>query len=71
MTTKEKKRTPEQEIVYQSGRLYGITEGMAKCNELMEQGRLKMEQAMIGLHYCQRSRATFDDAVEELGWEKP
>ena len=46
-------------------------EAALKCNELMEQGRLKMEQAMIGLHYCQRSRATFDDAVEDLGWEKP
>jgi hypothetical protein len=37
----------------------------------MAQNRLKVEQAMIALHYCQRSRASFDDAVEELGWEKP
>jgi hypothetical protein len=46
-------------------------EAAVKCNELMEQGRLKMEQAIIALHYCQRSRAAFDDAVEEMGWEKP
>ena len=59
-------------ILAAAGKLDANTyEAAVKCNDLMEQGRLKMEQAIIALHYCQRSRATFDDAVEEMGWEKP
>ncbi|HEY9760345.1 MAG TPA: hypothetical protein V6C97_34625 [Oculatellaceae cyanobacterium] len=41
------------------------------CQNLVDENRLKIEQAIIALHYCQRSRVSFDDAIEELGWEKP
>jgi hypothetical protein len=41
------------------------------CKELMKGDRLRVEQAMIVLNYCQRSRMTFDEAIDELGWEKP
>ncbi len=42
-----------------------------QTNDLIEQKRLKVEQAIIALHYCERMRVSFDDAVEEMGWEKP
>jgi hypothetical protein len=46
-------------------------ESAAVCQNLVDENRLKIEQAIIALHYCQRSRVSFDDAIEELGWEKP
>lgn len=49
----------------------GTLEAAAKCQGLIEENRLKVEQAIIALHYCQRSRVSFDEAVDELGWEKP
>lgn len=59
-------------ILVAAGKIDKITlEAAAKCQTLIEDGRLKVEQAIIALHYCQRSRVSFDEAVEELGWEKP
>jgi hypothetical protein len=42
-----------------------------RCQFLIREGYLKMEQAIIALHYCQRSQVSFDDALEELGWTLP
>jgi len=38
-------RTPEQNIIFQEGRLLGLTEGMHKCNELMEAADAKRTPA--------------------------
>jgi hypothetical protein len=40
-----------------------------RCQFLIREGFLKMEQAIIALHYCQRKQVTFDEAMEELGWQ--
>jgi hypothetical protein len=37
----------------------------------MKEDRMKLEQVMIVLNFCQRSRMTFDEAIEELGWDAP
>jgi serine/threonine-protein kinase len=42
-----------------------------QCQSLIEHGRLDPGKAIIALHYCQRSRVGFYEAVEELGWERP
>lgn len=42
-----------------------------RCQFLVREGYLKMEQAIIALNYCQRSQVSFDDALEELGWTLP
>jgi len=36
---------------------------------LLERGGMKVEKAIIALHYCQRSRISLDEALEELGWK--
>ena len=41
-----------------------------KCKQYVREDRMKVEQTMILLHYCQRSRMTFDEAFDELGWDK-
>ncbi|MGH9550160.1 MAG: hypothetical protein ACRD3W_12330, partial [Terriglobales bacterium] len=42
-----------------------------QCLSLIESDRLRIDRAVIALHYCQRSRVGFYQAVEELGWERP
>lgn len=39
-----------------------------ECQSAIELERLKPEQAIIALHYCQRTRSKFVDALDELGW---
>jgi hypothetical protein len=59
-------------ILEAAGKVDKITyEAAGRCQTLLEEKRLKIEQAIIALHYCQRSRVSFDDAIDELGWEKP
>lgn len=41
------------------------------CQTLIDEGRLDVGKAIIALNYCERSRVSFDEAVEEMGWEKP
>lgn len=42
-----------------------------RCQFLIREGFLKMEEAIIALHSCQRNQISFDDALEELGWTVP
>ena len=37
-----------------------------QCRSLIEKNELKPEQAIIALHYCQRSRVSLNDALTEL-----
>jgi len=59
-------------ILEAAGKFDKLTfEAATVCQGLLEENRLKVEQAIIALHYCQRSRVSFEDAILELGWEKP
>ncbi|MBZ0189749.1 MAG: serine/threonine protein kinase [Candidatus Obscuribacterales bacterium] len=40
-----------------------------QCQSLIEKGDLKIEKAIIALHYCQRSRIGLKEALDELGWK--
>jgi len=42
-----------------------------QCLSLMDADRLRLDRAVIALLYCHRSRVTFYQAVDELGWERP
>ena len=72
-TTVRKKHGGEVwKILVAAGKLDNITyEAATTCQTLMDEDRLKVEQAIIALHFCQRSRVSFDEAIVELGWEKP
>lgn len=39
-----------------------------KCSELMAQGILKAEQAVIALGICWKTKASLEDAFRQLGW---
>ena len=39
------------------------------ASEYLKKNALKIEQAIIVLHYCQRSRVGFKDAISELGFD--
>ena len=41
------------------------------CVPLIHDNKMKVEQCIIALNYCQRSRVDFDSALDELGWENP
>jgi hypothetical protein len=72
VSVKKKHGGEVSKILAAAGKLDSNTfQAAVTCNNLMELGRLKMEQAIIALHYCQRSRVSFNDAVDEMGWEKP
>jgi serine/threonine protein kinase len=36
---------------------------------MLERDVMKVEKAIIALHYCQRSRISLEEALEELGWK--
>jgi hypothetical protein len=39
-----------------------------RCQFLLREGFLKMEQAIVALSHCQRHAISLDDALHELGW---
>jgi hypothetical protein len=41
------------------------------CASLVKASSMKVEQCIIALNYCSRSRVGFDEALEELRWENP
>jgi hypothetical protein len=41
------------------------------CASLVQANLMKVEQCIIALNYCSRSRVGFDEALEELRWENP
>ncbi|HEY9787350.1 MAG TPA: hypothetical protein V6D17_18315, partial [Candidatus Obscuribacterales bacterium] len=59
-------------ILSAAGKLDKITFDAANaCQDLIEAKRMKVEQAIIALHYCQRGRLSLHEAIDELGWERP
>lgn len=41
------------------------------CIPLIQENKMKVEQCIIALNYCARSRVDFDSALDELGWDNP
>jgi hypothetical protein len=41
------------------------------CIDMERRGVMKLEQCIIALNFCSRSRVGFDEALDELGWENP
>lgn len=39
-----------------------------RCQFLMANQKMRLEQAIIALHYCARSRTNLDEAIKELSW---
>lgn len=39
-----------------------------QCQALIEREELKIEKAIIALHYCQRTRVTLEEALDDLGF---
>ncbi len=39
-----------------------------RCQFLLREGFLKMEQAVVALNHCQKNHVSFDDALQQLGW---
>jgi hypothetical protein len=59
-------------ILQAAGKLDSTTYLAAEtCIPLIKKGAMKIEQCIIALNYCNRSRVDFDSALEELGWENP
>jgi len=72
MSVRKKHGGEVWKILVAAGKLDKKTyDSACTCQQLLDQNRLKLEQAIIALHFCQRSRVTFEEAIEELGWEKP
>lgn len=57
-------------ILVAAGKLDKHTIEAAKaCQPFIEGGHLRVDQAIMALHYCQRTRMTFEEAVGELGFD--
>lgn len=48
-----------------------ILNAAMRCHFLLDKKALQIDQAIIALNYCQRSRISFDDTLEEFGWQPP
>jgi len=58
-------------ILKTSGKLDEFTvEASVKLAKLVDDNKFKPDQAVIALHFCQRSRVSLEDALKELGWQK-
>ncbi len=56
----------------QSGIIDGKTlHSAVQLQGFIERDTMKVEKAIIALHYCQRSRISLEEALEELGWKTP
>lgn len=44
-------------------------EGACQCQEYVTNGRMRIDKAIMALHYCERMRTGLKDALQELGIE--
>jgi len=49
----------------------GTYKAATTCIPLIRDNKMKVEQCIIALNYCSRSRVDFDTALEEMGWPNP
>jgi len=67
---KEKHGGEISKILVVAGKLDQLTLDAAhSCQKLVDSGKLRVDQAIMGLHYCQRMRVPFDEAANELGFD--
>lgn len=60
------------QILVSSGKLDKVTyEAANKAWPLVRDNRLRPEQAIIALHYCQRMRVPLREAFNDMGWDAP
>jgi len=60
------------QILVSSGKMDKTTfEAADICLPLIRENKMKVEQCIIALNYCSRSRVSFDAALDELGWPNP
>lgn len=41
------------------------------CLPMIREGFMKLEQCVIALNYCAKSKVDFDTALDEMGWQNP
>ncbi|MBS1990929.1 MAG: hypothetical protein JSS83_10455 [Cyanobacteria bacterium SZAS LIN-3] len=67
---KEKHGGEISKILVVAGKLDQLTIDAAQsCQKLVDGGKLRVDQAIMGLHYCQRMRVPFEEAARELGFD--
>ncbi|MBI2810293.1 MAG: hypothetical protein HYX67_05655 [Candidatus Melainabacteria bacterium] len=49
----------------------GTFDAAVICLPMIREGFMKLEQCIIALNYCNRSRVDFDTALDEMGWQNP
>lgn len=60
------------QILKSAGKLDSSTyDASLICIRLIHEGKMKVEQCIIALNYCSRSRVGFDEAMDELNWPNP
>ncbi len=58
------------QILVAAGKISDKTyQSALECEAMLFQERIKLEQAIITLNYCERSRVSFTDALEELNFQ--
>lgn len=65
------RQTPEAlaKILCLTGFIEGSThDSVLRCHELLDQGRLTQDDALVALDYCFSKNTGFDEALHELGW---
>jgi hypothetical protein len=48
-----------------------IFEAALKCQKMIQEGLIRTPEAIIAIHYCERTRVGLEDALEELAWDVP
>lgn len=60
------------QILQAAGKMdQGTYDAACTCVPLIRDNKMKVEQCIIALNYCSRSRVDFDTALDELGWPNP
>jgi hypothetical protein len=55
-------------ILVVAGKLDQLTlDGARTCQKYIDDGKIRTDQAIMALHYCQRMRVPFEEAANELG----
>ncbi len=58
------------EILVSAHKLSQIAyDAAVECERLICQNKIKLEESIIALNYCERSRVTLPDAIQELGFQ--
>jgi len=57
-------------ILFAAGKVDKLTvDAATTCQRFIEGGNLRVDQAIMALHYCQRMRVPFEEAASELGFD--